>query len=128
MAGAPPQGPQQGGGYPQQQPGGQQPGGYPQQQGGYPQQQGGGYPQQQQPYGQQGYQQPYGDPNAGKIPGTVIAGFILSFLCQLVGLILCVVGLQEAKRRGAGVGLAWAGIIISLVFMLLGVVINVANA
>ena len=31
-------------------------------------------------------------PQAGQIPGIVIAGFILSFLCSLVGLILCVIG------------------------------------
>lgn len=115
MAGAPPQGPNQGGGYQQQG-------------GGYPQQQGGGYPQQQQPYGQQGYPpQGYGNPNAGKIPGTVIAGFILAFLCPLIGLILCAVGLGEAKRRGAGEGLAIAGIVISLAWLLLSVGINLAS-
>ncbi len=87
---------------------------------GYPPQQ--GYSPQQ-PYGQQ---QPYNtDPNAGKIPGIVIAGFILSFLCSLIGLILCAIGLNEAKRRGAGVGLAYAGIIISIVFIILSVGINI---
>lgn len=109
--------------YPQQQyPQGQ----YPQQQ--YPQQQ---YPQgqYQQPYGGQpyGYQQPYAQPKQG-IPGTVIAGFICSFLCSIVGLILCIAGLGEAKRRNAGVGLAYAGIIISILGMIAGIANFAANA
>ena len=122
MAGSPPPGyGQQQGGYPQQPQGGyqQQPGGY-QQQGGYPQ---------QQPYGQQPYGQPgYGPPPAQGIPGTVIAGFILSFLCPLIGLILCGVGLGEAKKRNAGTGLAIAGIVISLVNMVLVGALRVAAA
>jgi hypothetical protein len=123
MAGSPPPGyGQQQGGYPQQPQGGyqQQPGGY-QQQGGYPQQQ----PYGQQPYGQQ---QMYGAPPAQGIPGTVIAGFILSFLCPLIGLILCGVGLGEAKKRNAGTGLAIAGIVISLVNMVLVGALRVAAA
>lgn len=59
----------------------------------------------------------------------MIAGFILSlFICPLVGVILCGVGLGEAKRRNAGVGLAYAGIIIGLIWIVLGIVINVAGA
>lgn len=61
-----------------------------------------------------------GHPMAGKTPGIVIAGFILSFLCSLVGLIMCIIGLKEAKARGAGVGLAYAGIVIGAIFMVLG--------
>jgi hypothetical protein len=103
--------------------------GHPPQQGGYQQQPQGNYPPQgypQQQYGQQHYgQQPmYGAPPPPQgIPGIVIAGFILSFLCPLIGLILCAVGMGEAKRRNAGSGLAIAGIIISLVFILLNVLI-----
>jgi hypothetical protein len=110
MAGYPPQQ----GGHPQQ------PGGYQQQPGGYPPQ--GQYPQQQ-PYGQQPM---YGAPPPQGIPGIVIAGFILAFFCSLIGLILCAVGLPEAKRRNRGVGLAWAGIIISIVFIVLGIAFQVA--
>jgi hypothetical protein len=102
-----------------------QPNNYPQQpqygQGQYqPQQQPQQYPQQyqQQPYGQQQY---YPQQQAPGIPGTVIAGFILSFLCPLIGLILCAVGMGEAKRRNAGVGLATAGIIIAICMMIVGV-------
>lgn len=75
--------------------------------------------------------QPYGtertnsNPNHGKIPGIVIAGFILVFLCTIVGIILCAVGLGEAKRREAGVGLAWAGIIIGIVWIVLGIILQV---
>lgn len=68
-----------------------------------------------------------GHPQAGQIPGIVIAGFILSFLCSLVGLILCIIGLQEAKARNAGVGLATAGIVISIISMIAGVAIQLGN-
>ncbi len=67
------------------------------------------------------------DPNYGKTPGIVIAGFILSFLCSLVGLILCIIGLQEAKKRNAGEGLAIAGIIIAVIMMGLGFVMQLAK-
>ncbi|GIK53877.1 MAG: DUF4190 domain-containing protein [Planctomycetaceae bacterium] len=113
---------------------GQQPQGYGQQPAGYGQP--GAYPPgygPQQGYGQpQAYGQPFGygaPPVPQGIPGTVIAGFILSlFICPLVGVILCGVGLGEAKRRNAGVGLAYAGIIIGLIWIVLGIVINVAGA
>ncbi len=59
------------------------------------------------------------------VPGIVIAGFIFVFLCSPLGIILCAVGMGEAKRRGAGVGLAWAGIILGIVFILLSIVVNV---
>ena len=56
----------------------------------------------------------------------VIWGFILAvFCCPLVGVILCAVGLPEAKRRDSGVGLAYAGIIIGIVWMVLGIVLQV---
>lgn len=126
MAGSPP-------GYNQGQQGGYPPqnGGQPQQPGGYPPQQGGGYPQQQQqPYPQQ---QPYGQPGYGPrpaqgIPGTVIAGAVLAILplCPLIGLILAAVGLGEAKRRNAGVGLAYAAIIMGIIWIVLSIIMNVA--
>lgn len=118
MAGYPPQQPQ--GGNPYQQNQYPQQGAYPPQQGAYPQ---GAYPQQ--PYGQQGAY-PGAMPKQG-IPGTVIAGFILSFLCSLIGLILCIVGLQEAKRRNAGVGLATAGIIISCIMIGINILWTLVN-
>ncbi len=124
--------------------------GYPPQPGGNPNQQGqpgpyqGGQNQQQygqqqygQQYGQQQYgqpypPQPYGHPGyapqqAQGIPGTVIAGFICAFLCPLIGLILCAVGMGEAKRRNAGVGLATAGIIVAVVMLPFNVVYIVGS-
>jgi uncharacterized membrane protein len=48
-----------------------------------------------------------------------IIGFILAFFFPLVGLILCIIGLQQIKKRKEkGRELAIAGIIISSVFML----------
>lgn len=126
MSGYPPQPGSGNQGNYQQQPQYGQPNNYQQQQqygqGQYQPQQ---HPQQyqQQPYGQQYYPQQ----QAQGIPGIVIAGFILSFLCPLIGLILCAVGMGEAKRRNAGVGLATAGIVISICMMLFGVLINLGS-
>ncbi|NJK31109.1 MAG: DUF4190 domain-containing protein [Deltaproteobacteria bacterium] len=75
-------------------------------------------------YGGGGFDQQ--DPNYGKVPGIVIAGFILSFLCSLVGLILCIIGLKEAKQRQAGEGLAIAGIVIAILMMVLGFAMQIA--
>ncbi|MBK8206653.1 MAG: hypothetical protein IPK87_07625 [Planctomycetes bacterium] len=104
--------------------------GYPPQQGqnqygGQPQ---GGYPQQQ-PYGQPGYPpQGYGPPPAQGTPGLVIAGAILALvpICPLIGVILAAVGLGEAKRRNAGVGLAKASIIVGIIWILLSIGLNIA--
>ena len=64
------------------------------------------------------------------IPGLVITGFILSFIpiCMgsIIGIVLCAVGLPEAKRRGAGVGMAIAGIVIGIVVFILFVAIYIA--
>ncbi len=118
------------------------PGGYNQQPQGYGQQPPPGYGQQPQGYGQQPYPpqpgyppqyaQPYGfqpPPVAEGIPPLVLWGFILSlFCCPLVGVILCAVGLPEAKRRNNGVGLAYAGIIIGIVWIVLSVLMQIVNA
>ncbi|MCB9933405.1 MAG: hypothetical protein H6841_08295 [Planctomycetes bacterium] len=90
------------------------------------------YPQQ---YPGQG-QNPYGmaNPNMGVTPGIVTAGFILALLgCTAkIGLILCAIGMGEAKKRQAGEGLAMAGIIISIAWIALWIVLvivaNVAGA
>jgi hypothetical protein len=85
----------------------------------------GGMPPPPPPHGyappQPGYAPPYpgyGAPAQGT-PGIVIAGFVLSFFgwLAIIGLILCAVGIGEAKRRNAGVGLATAGIVISIVVL-----------
>lgn len=59
--------------------------------------------------------------------GLAIAGFILSFLISLVGLILSIIGFNQTKRSGEkGHGLALAGIIISIINMILGLALTVA--
>jgi hypothetical protein len=130
MAGTPPgynQGGQQQGGYPQQ-PQQPQQGGYPQQQpqqpGGYPPQQQGYPPQQQQPYGQPGYGAP-AQPTG--TPGMAIAGLILAIIpCTWwLGIIFSAIGLSQAKKRGAGVGIATAGLVIGIIWGVLSI-INIA--
>jgi len=73
----------------------------------------------------------YGGRRTKGVPPIVLVGFIISIvgvpLCScfpvpLVGAILCMVGLSEAKRRKEGVGLATAGIVIGLLFFLIGIV------
>lgn len=93
------------------------------------------YPQQSQgipPYVQQqpGYGQPYGQPGYGygapvqpRWNGLAIAGFILSFLISIVGLILSIIALNQINKSGGmqkGKGLAIAGIIISAISILFG--------
>ncbi len=119
-----PQGNQPPNGYGQQPPPGygQQPQGYGQQPQGYGQQP--GYPPQQfaQPYG---FQPP---PPATGTPSMVIWGFVLAvFCCPIVGVILCGMGLPEAKKRGSGEGLAWAGIIIGCIWIVLGILSRILN-
>ena len=62
-------------------------------------------------------------PAADSYSGLSIAGFILSFVESLIGLILCIVAYNEAKKTGSqkSLGLARAGIIISAVIMGLAV-------
>ncbi len=56
--------------------------------------------------------------------GYAVAGFILSFLFALLGLIFSIIGLNKAnERNGAGKGLATAGIVISIINMLLGFIL-----
>lgn len=54
--------------------------------------------------------------------GITIAGVIFAFLIPLVGLILSIVGLVQARSAGQKNGLAIAGIIISVVWpIILGI-------
>jgi hypothetical protein len=64
-------------------------------------------------------------PYATRTSGLAIAGFVCSFFCGLLGLILSIMGRNECKRSGGtvtGEGLALAGIIISIVFLVLNVI------
>ena len=57
--------------------------------------------------------------------GMAIAGFVLSFFCAILGLIFSIIGYNEAKKSNGmvtGEGLAIAGIVISI----LGMLINIA--
>ncbi len=119
----------------------------------YGQMQPNSYAAQEQPpqafdYGQQG-QQPYGgqippqippqEPMAGygapqnndKWNGLVIAGFVCAFLVPIVGLILSIIGMvQINKNGGKSKGMAIAGIIVSVVVMVLNglLVFSMLNA
>src|SRR5690242_10384417 len=85
-----------------------------------------GAPYGQPGYGQPGYGQPYGvPPMMPRTSGMAIAGFVLSFFCSLLGLIFSIIGYNECKRSDGqvtGDGLALAGIIISIVGMVLSFV------
>ncbi len=58
--------------------------------------------------------------------GKAIAGFVLAFLCGVLGLIFSILGYQECKNSNGtvkGEGLALAGIIIASINMFLGLII-----
>lgn len=60
---------------------------------------------------------------APRTSGMAIAGFVLSFFCGLLGLIFSIMGYNECKKSGGmvqGEGLATAGIVISILSMLIG--------
>jgi Na+/melibiose symporter-like transporter len=61
---------------------------------------------------------------AQRTSGMAIAGFVLAFFCGLLGLIFSIIGYNECKRSNGsigGEGLAVAGIVISIVSMLIGI-------
>lgn len=67
--------------------------------------------------GQYGWTQPV---PPQKWNGFAIAGFVVSFFISLVGLILSIIGLDQTKKRNEkGHGLAIAGIVISIVNMVI---------
>lgn len=78
------------------------------------------------------YPPPYGVPMqmAPTTSGMAIAGFVCAFLCSLLGLIFSIIGYNEVKNSNGmktGGGLALAGIIISIISMVLGVMIAAAG-
>jgi len=93
--------------------------GYPPPQQGYPQP----YPPPPPPPYQQGYQ-----PGYQPAPGTntlALVGFILTVfpLVPFAGLALCIAGLSQCKRTGQqGRGLAVAGIVLNIVYVVLGII------
>jgi hypothetical protein len=79
-------------------------------------------------YGQQypgyGYPQPVAGTN-----GLAIASLVLAFFCSLAGLICGIVALNQIRDRPQdGRGLAIAGIIVSCVSLVLGIVYVAATA
>lgn len=55
-----------------------------------------------------------------------IVGFILSIFLSIVGTILGIIALVQISRTGQrGRGLAWAAVIIGVVFFVIGVVLDV---
>jgi hypothetical protein len=62
--------------------------------------------------------------------GMAIAGFILSFVCGLLGLIFSIIGYNQVKKSNGmvtGGGLAVAGIIISSLQLLLGIALSASR-
>ncbi|MBO5103413.1 MAG: zinc-ribbon domain-containing protein [Clostridia bacterium] len=72
-------------------------------------------------YSNQQYTQPT---NSNKINGMSIAGFILSFLGGVLGLVFSILGYNQAKREGTPTGLGLAGIIISVIMMTISVIVS----
>lgn len=63
-------------------------------------------------------------PVATRTSGMAIAGFVLSFFCSILGLIFSIIGYNEVKRSNGmvtGGGLALAGIIISIIQLVLAI-------
>jgi hypothetical protein len=60
--------------------------------------------------------------------GITIAGVVFAFLFPVLGLVLSIVGLVQARGAGQKNGLAIAGIIISIVWpIIIGIIIAVAT-
>jgi hypothetical protein len=79
-------------------------------------------PQQYPPYGSYGYPQPT------TTNGLAIASLVLAFFCSIAGLICGIIALNQIKSRPneQGRGLAIAGIVLSSVFIVVGVVSLIA--
>ncbi|HET7312008.1 MAG TPA: DUF4190 domain-containing protein [Mycobacteriales bacterium] len=104
-------------------PGGQPPYGQPQ----YGQPPYGQPPYGQAPYGQPPYGQPqyggYGYPQPSSTNGFAIASIVCAFLCSPLGLIFGLVAKSQIRRTGQqGNGLATAGIVVSAVFLAIGII------
>jgi len=61
--------------------------------------------------------------------GMAIAGFVLSFVFALLGLIFSAIALKQIKETGeGGHGLALAGLVISIVALALGLILSISGA
>lgn len=60
-------------------------------------------------------------PQPQKTNGMAIAGFVCAFLCSILGLIFSAIALSQIGKTGeGGKGLATAGLVISIISMLVG--------
>lgn len=66
---------------------------------------------------------------AASVPGKTlgIVGLILAFLAPLIGLILSIVARSQSKAAGVKNGPATAGIVLSIIFMVLWILIVVLS-
>jgi uncharacterized protein DUF4190/zinc ribbon protein len=67
---------------------------------------------------------------APRTSGMAIAGFVLSFFCGLLGLIFSIIGYNECKKSNGmvtGEGLAVAGIVISIVMLLITIAVSASG-
>jgi hypothetical protein len=83
-------------------------------------------PQYGQQYPQPGYGQPYGGPPMSRgTNGLAIASLIFAFLCSPIGLVFGFVAKSQIKNTGqGGDGLATAGIVLSIIFLVLGIILT----
>lgn len=63
--------------------------------------------------------------NTNRFSGLSIAGFILSFIFPLIGLIISAIAWRKAREEGTKIGLAKAGTIIGAVLFVVGIVTNI---
>ena len=89
-----------------------------------------GEPPYGQPYGQPAYGQPYGAPPVSTgTNGMAIASLVCAFFCTPLGLIFGFIALSQVKQSGqGGRGLAIAGIVISIVGLVIGIAIVAGNS
>jgi hypothetical protein len=76
-----------------------------------------------QPYDQQGYGRPQPGNQPQKTNTMAILGLVFAFVFSPLGIVFSAIGLKQVKeRREGGRGLALAGLILSIVFVILGII------
>ena len=79
-----------------------------------------------QPYGQPGYGYPQPGYQPQKTNTMAILGLVFAFVFSPLGVVFSAIGLKQVKERGeGGRGLALAGLILSIAFMVLGVLLAI---
>jgi peptidyl-prolyl cis-trans isomerase B (cyclophilin B) len=85
------------------------------------------YPAEQSGYGQPAYGQPGYQPQ--KTNTMAILGLVFAFVFSPLGIVFSAIGLKQIKeRREGGRGLALSGLILSIIFVVLGILIVVLAA